>query len=210
MSEGNVILLNANVITFDPKNPRAEAIAVQNGKILSVGTNHKISQHECKGAKVIDCKKRTIVPGLIDCHVHMIEFGFFLQQVDLRNARSIKEMQQQLREYSAKNPKLDWILGGRWDEEKFVEKRYPTRWDLDAAVRDIPVFLNRVCGHLSVANSRALQLAGVTEHSRIKGGEIVLDQATDQLNGILKDNARDLVWKVVPRPSRRPVRKHVC
>jgi predicted amidohydrolase YtcJ len=209
MSEGNMIFLNANVITLDPKNPRAEAVAVQNGKILSVGTNHNISRYKCKGTKVIDCKKRTVVPGLVDCHVHMLEFGFFLQQLDLRNTRSIEEMQQQLREHSAKNPELGWILGGRWDEEKFAEKRYPTRWDLDAAVRDTPVFLSRVCGHLSVANSRALRLAGVTEHCRVKGGEIGLDKATGQPNGILKDNARDLVWKVVPRPGRE-ARENAC
>jgi hypothetical protein len=207
MSEPKIILFNANVITLDPGQPRAEAIAVQDGKITAVGSNKEVLKLKSEGTRVVDCKNKTVIPGLVDCHVHMLEFGLFLQEVNLRNTRSIKEMQMKLREHAGKYPELNWILGGRWDQEKFTEKRYPTRWDLDAAVSNKPVFLNRVCGHLSVANSKALQLAGITKNTKAKGGKVDLDTTTGEPNGILRDNARDLVWKVVPKPSKETLEK---
>jgi hypothetical protein len=131
----------------------------------------------------------------------MAEFGFFLQGLDLRDVESIGEMQRKLREYAGKNRERPWILGGRWDHERFGEKRYPTRLDLDAAVADRPVFLTRVCGHLAVANSRALQLAGITRETIVKGGRVDLDEATGQPNGVMRENAVGLVWRVVPKPG---------
>src|SRR4030067_704687 len=129
--ERNMIILNADIVTLDPKQPKAEAIAIHDGKIIAVGSNKKILKHKSRNARTIDCKRKTVVPGLVDFHVHMLEFGLFLQELDLRNAKSIKEMQKNLRQYAEKNPELRWILGGRWDEEKFVEKLYPPRHDLD-------------------------------------------------------------------------------
>jgi len=205
MPESNIILFNSNVITLNPKQPKAEAILLQNGKILAVGSNKEILKHKSDSTKLIDCKHHTVVPGLVDCHVHMLEFGFFLQEVNLRNTKSIKEMQRKIREHADRNPQLNWMLGGRWDQEKFAEKRCPTRWDLDEAISDKPVFLNRVCGHLSVANSRALQMARITKKTKIKGGKVDLDSATGEPNGVLRDNARDLVWKVVPKPSKETI-----
>ncbi len=199
MSEATLAILNANVVTFSPKQPRAEAIAVQNKRIIAVGSNKEIRKHIGERTRLIDAKNKTIVPGFVDCHVHMTSFGRFLQTLNLRNIESVKEMQRKLREYSQKNPEKSWIQGGRWDQDRFTEKRYPTRWDLDAAVADKPVFLIRVCGHLGVANSRALQLAGVTKETIVKGGKIDLDEATGEPNGILRENALQLVWKVIPK-----------
>lgn len=197
----SLVILNANIITLNPKQPKAAAVAVQNGRIVTVGLNTEIRKHVAKGTKVIDAKNKTLVPGLVDCHVHMTEFGFFLQSPNLRNAQSIKEMQQKLREYASKSRGRDWVLGGRWDQERFAEKRCPTRWDLDAAVADRPVFLVRVCGHIGVANSEALRLAGITEETVVEGGKIDLDEATGQPCGILEGNAMGLIWKAVPKPG---------
>jgi hypothetical protein len=122
-----------------------------------------------------------------------------LQSLNLRDARSIKELQEKLFAHAEKNSELSWILGGRWDQEKFAEKRYPTRWDLDAAVADKPVFLTRVCGHLAVANSKALRLAGISSRTRVKGGKVDLEESTGQPNGIVRENAMSLVWKAVPK-----------
>jgi len=207
MSEPKIIFFNANIITLDHRQPRAEAVAIQDGKIAAIGSNKEILKLKSASTKVVDCKNKTVVPGLVDCHVHMLEFGLFLQELDLRDTRSIEEMQTKLREHVGKHPELNWILGGRWDQEKFQEKRYPTRWDLDTAVANKPMFLNRVCGHLSVANSKALQLAGITKNTKVKGGTVDLDTATGEPNGILRDNARDLVWKVVPKPSKETLEK---
>ena len=192
-------IVNANVITLNPEEPKAEAIAIQNGKIITVGSNERISKHISSKTQVINAKNKTVVPGFVDCHVHMTGFGQFLQTLDLRNASSVKEIQQKLRNYTEKKAKRKWILGGRWDHEKFLEKRYPERWDLDAAVADKPVFLIRVCGHIGVVNSKALRLAGITKETTIEGGKIDLDEATGEPNGIIRENALELVWKVIPK-----------
>jgi len=204
-----VAILNANVITLDSKRPKAEAIAIQNGKIIAVGSNKEIRKYIGNKTKVVDAKNRTVVPGLVDCHVHMTGFGRSLQGLDLRNVKSIKEAKQKLREYAKNNPQKNWILGGRWDQEKFVEKRFPTRWDLDEALADRPVFLLRVCGHTGVVNSKALQLAGITKEKTVEGGKIDLDEATGEPNGILRENALELVWKAIPKPSLKEL-EDVC
>jgi len=201
MSDSTLVLLNVNVVTLNQKQPKAEAIAIQNGRIITVGSNEEARKYIGKKTTVIDAKNKTIVPGFVDCHVHMTGFGQFLQTLNLRNVESVKEMQQKMWKYAQKNSEKSWILGGRWDQDKFAEKRYPTRWDLDAAVADKPVFLIRVCGHLGVANSRALQLAGISRETTIESGKIDLDEATGEPNGILRENALGLVWKAIPKPN---------
>jgi len=209
MLNATLTILNANVITLNSKQPKAEAVAIQNGKIIAVGSNEKIRKYLGKETEVIDAKNRTVVPGFVDCHVHMTGFGWSLQTLDLRNVNSIKEMQQKLQEYAEKNPEKSWILGGRWDQEKFAEKRFPTRWDLDEASADKPVFLTRVCGHLAVVNSKALQLADITEETTVGGGEIDLDKVTGEPNGIVRENALEIIRKVTPKPSLKELEK-VC
>jgi len=207
MLQATLAILNAHVITLDSKDTIAEAIATQNGKIIAVGPNRQIRKYIGKKTKIIDAKGRTVVPGLVDCHVHMTGLGQSLQTLELRNAKSIKEVRRKLREYTRKNPEKSWILSGRWDQERFSEKRYPTRWDLDSAVADIPTFLVRVCGHIGVANSKALQLAGITKETVVDGGKVDLDEVTGEPNGILRENALELVWKTIPNPSQKEIEK---
>jgi len=209
MLNATLAILSANVITLNSKQPKAEAVAIQNGKIIAVGSNEEIRKYVGKETKIIDAKNRTVVPGFVDCHVHMTGFGWTLQTLDLRNVNSIKEMQQKLQEYAEKNPEKSWILGGRWDQEKFVEKRFPTRWDLDKAFADKPVFLVRVCGHLAVVNSKALQLAGITKETTVESGEIDLDKATGDPNGIVRENALEIIRKAIPKPSPKEL-EDVC
>jgi predicted amidohydrolase YtcJ len=207
MPDATLVIKNANIITLNPKQPRAQAIAIQDNKITAVGSNRKISKYITKKNKVIDAQHKTIIPGLVDCHVHMADFGRSLQTLDLRNVKSIKEMQHKLRKYAKKNPRKSWILDGRWDQEKFSEKRLPTCWDLDEAVSDKPVFLLRVCGHAAVANSRTLKLAGITEKTKVNCGTIDLDKATGKPNGILRENTLNLIWKTCPKPSLEEIEK---
>jgi predicted amidohydrolase YtcJ len=199
MLEAMLVILNAHVITLNRKQPEAEAVAIQDGKIIAVGTNKEIRKYVSKKTKLINAKNTTIVPGLTDCHVHMTGFGHSLQTLELRNAKSIKEIQKQLREYAKQNPYKKWFLGGRWDQGRFSENRYPTRWDLDSVLSDRPAFLMRVCGHIGVVNSKALELAKITKKTTVEGGKIDLDEKTGEPNGILRENAMDLVWKVLPK-----------
>jgi hypothetical protein len=201
MLGSTLLILNANVHTLNPKKPTARAIAVYDNRIVAVGTTKQIRRFIGRKTKIIDANDGTIIPGLNDCHAHMVSFGQFLQTVELRNTKSIKELQTRLRRYAERNPEKNWIQEGRWDEEKLAEKRYPTRHDLDAAVSDRCVFLVRVCGHVAVANSRALQAAGITRKTAIQGGRVGLDPETGEPNGVLYENALNLVSKAVPKPS---------
>lgn len=207
MLSADLAILNANIITLNPKQPRAQALAVYDGKIVAVGSNRDIRRYVSQTTKIADAKNKTLVPGLVDCHVHMTGFGYSLQSLNLRNVRSIKEMQQKLQEYAKRNREGSWITGGRWDQENFAEKRYPTRWDLDKAEPDRPVFLQRVCGHLAVANTKALQLSGITKEAHVEGGQIDIDHKTSEPNGVLRENAVDLVWKVIPKPREEDIEK---
>jgi hypothetical protein len=201
MLSATLVILNANVITLNSKQSKAEAVAIQNEKIIAVGSNREIRKYTENETKIIDVKGGTVVPGFVDCHVHMTSFGWSLQSLNLRDTKSIKELKQELKQYAEKNSDKDWILGGRWDQEKFAEKRYPTRWDLDKAVVAKPVFLTRVCGHMGVVNSKALKLANITKRTTFEGEKIDLDEATAEPNGILRENAMDLVWRVIPKPT---------
>lgn len=201
MLSADLVILNANVVTLDSGKPRVEALAVRGGRIIAVGSNSEVGRYVGGETRVVDLKGKMVVPGFVDCHVHMASFGRQLQVLDLRDATSIVEIKRRLRDYAEENPEKSWILGGRWDHEKFAERRYPTRWDLDEAVSEKPVFLIRVCGHVGVANTKALKLAGITRETAVNGGKIDLDEAGGEPNGVLRENALNLVWRVVPKPS---------
>ncbi|MDH7564680.1 MAG: amidohydrolase [Candidatus Bathyarchaeota archaeon] len=201
MCKRSLALFNANVVTLNPAQPKAQAILVRDGRIAAVGTDKEVSMHLDRDTKIIDARKETVIPGLVDCHVHMLGFGRTLETLDLKGAKSIKEIQRKLRYYAEGNPQVGWIHGRGWDQEKFSEKRFPTRWDLDKAVADKPVFLLRVCGHVGVANSKALLLAAVTERTRVEDGEIDLDEVSGEPNGILREGAIRLVQKSIPKRS---------
>ncbi|MEM3770693.1 MAG: amidohydrolase [Candidatus Bathyarchaeia archaeon] len=201
MQCADIAILNANIVTLDAEKPRAEALAIRDGRIVAVGFNAEIRKYVGSETKVLDLEGKTVVPGFVDCHVHMTGFGQHLQTLDLRNVGSIEEMKRKIREYAEKHPEKSWILGGRWDHERFSERSLPTRWDLDEAVGDKPVFLIRVCGHIGVANSKALELAGIGKETVVNGGAVDVDAVSGEPNGILRENALNLVCRVVPKPS---------
>ncbi len=205
----SIAFLNANVITLDPARPRVQAIAVKDGKIAKVGSNEEALRCMTGETRIIDLKGKTVVPGLIDSHVHMLGFGQSLRQLDLRKVRSIKELQVDLRRYVKDRPELMWIIGGNWDQERFSEKRYPNRWDLDAAVSEKPVFITRVCGHIGVVNSVALELANISEIKEPLRGKIERNEDTDKPTGIIKEDGLDLIRRVVPKPSLEEI-KEAC
>jgi predicted amidohydrolase YtcJ len=196
------VLKNANILTIDPSRSYAEAIAIKEEKIVSVGTDKEVQPWISKQTEVIDLAGKTVVPGFTDTHVHMKGFGHFLTRVNLRGIDSIDKMQQLLRKRVQKTPKGKWILGRGWDQERFSEKRYPTRWDLDETAPDNPVVFTRVCGHISVVNSKALELAEITRDAVApSGGHIDRDPKTEEPTGILRENAVDLIQDIVPEPS---------
>jgi predicted amidohydrolase YtcJ len=197
-----IAIINANIITMNNKQAKAEAVAIRKNRILAVGTNQQIKKYISTNTKIIDAKNKTVIPGLIDTHVHMSSLGFSLRELNLRNVTSIKQLQEKVKQHSHKLALRKWVIGRGWDQEKFIEKRIPTRWDLDKADAEHPVILIRVCGHVAVTNTKALELAGVTsEKRRIFGEQIDVNEKTGELTGILREKAIELVRKVIPQPS---------
>jgi hypothetical protein len=190
-------VVNARVWTGDARRPWADAIAVRGDRIAAVGSGAEIRKLVPAGARLIDARGGMVVPGFVDAHVHFVDGGFRLSSVQLRDASTPAEFAGRIRAFAATVPAGTWILGGDWDHERWGGE-LPSRAWLDALVPDHPVWVSRLDGHMALANAAALRLAGVTRDTPdVAGGEIVRDAAGEP-TGVLKDNAMDLVWRVVP------------
>lgn len=197
----DVAFINAKIWTVDARKPEAEAVAVLGGKILAVGTNAEIKKHIRKTTKVVDVQGRRMLPGFIDNHTHFMSGGFQLQSVDLRYANNEEEFARLIKERAEKHPGR-WITGGDWDHDRWPGGRLPTKELIDRYTPNTPVFVNRYDGHMALANSHVLKLAGVTKDTPDPpGGTIVKDPKTGEPTGVLKDEAMSLVYRIMPDPS---------
>ncbi len=193
--------INTKIYTVSERQPYAEALIIEGNKILSVGSEEEIKKLINKDTKVIDLQGKLMLPGFIDNHVHFISGGFYLLGIDLRPANSTSEFKQILKNYASKFPGK-WITGGYWDHEKWEVTDLPTKEMIDEVVSDQPVFVDRLDGHMGVANSFALKLAGITKDTESpEGGLIVKDPKTGEPTGVLKDNAMYLITKHIPEPT---------
>jgi len=198
----DLIIVNAAIHTMDPARPTASAVAILGNRIAAFGSTPEMRALAAPGTRVIDAGGKLVLPGFNDAHVHFLMGGFSLANVDLRDAQSPQEMARRLSDYARKLPKGRWILGGDWDHEKWPAAPLPTREMIDAATPDNPVGGNRLDGHMALANSLALKLAGVTKETKDPpGGVIVRDPKTGQPTGILKDAAEELVDRAVPEKT---------
>ncbi|HKE58657.1 MAG TPA: amidohydrolase [Pyrinomonadaceae bacterium] len=198
----DLVIVNGVVHTMDPGKPTAEAVAIFGNKIVAVGSNKEINKLAGSGTRVIDAKKRLVLPGFNDSHTHFLSGGFQLSSVDLRDADTPQEFAERIRRFAATRPAGRWITGGDWDHERWPEAKLPTRELIDSFTPDTPVFVSRLDGHMALANSLALKLAGVTKQTPDPpGGVIVRDPKTGEPTGILKDAAQSFVWKVVAPSS---------
>jgi hypothetical protein len=198
----DLIIVNASIRTMDEARPTAEALAVLGNRIVALGASPEICLLAGPKTRMVDAGGKLVLPGFNDAHVHFLMGGFALASVDLRDATSPEEMARRLKEYTAKVPKGRWILGGDWDHEKWPGAPLPTKEMIDAATPDHPVFVRRLDGHMALANTRALKLAGVTRETKDPpGGLVVRDPKTGEPTGVLKDSAEDLVDHVVPDKS---------
>ena len=198
----NLVIVNASVHTMDEAQPTAGAVAVLGNRIAAIGSTGEIRALAGPGTRVVDAAGKLVLPGFNDAHVHFLSGGFSLANVDLRDASSPTELARRLGEYAKKLPKGRWILGGDWDHEKWPGAPLPTKEMINAATPDHPVFVNRLDGHMALANSLALKLAGVTKETKDPpGGLIVRDPKTGEPTGVLKDGAESLVDRVVPDKS---------
>jgi predicted amidohydrolase YtcJ len=197
----DLVVINANVQTMDTARPRAEAIAVKGRKIFFVGSNAEVQKFIAANTKSIDAQGRLVIPGFNDSHVHFMDGGAGLASVDLRDAKTPEEFVRRIGEFAKKLPKGRWIQNGNWDHENWTPNNLPTAAMIDAVTPDNPVFINRLDGHMSLANSLAMKLAKVDKNTKeVEGGVIVRDAAGNP-TGIFKDNAQSYIYKVIPPMS---------
>ena len=192
-------IVNARVWTGDPRRPWTDAILVRGERIEMVGSSAEVKKR-AGSATVVDARGMMVTPGFVDAHVHFLDGGFALSSVQLRDARTKAEFIARIRAFAATVPAGTWILNGDWDHTSWGGE-LPSRAWIDSVTPDHPVWINRLDGHMNLANSLALARAGITRDTRdVSGGEIVRDRSGEP-TGVLKDNAMDLMSAAVPAPS---------
>src|SRR5690606_19611748 len=177
----------------------SEALAIWQGKVLATGSDTDMLELQGPRTEVIDLEGRFASPGLIDNHLHLISTGTMMGWVDATPAAAptLAALMKRISDRAATTPKGGWVRARGYDQVKLDTGRHPTRDDLDRAAPDHPVLLTRACGHVSIANSRALELAGISEATPVPDGGVI--GVTDgKLNGFLAENAQNLVKAVMP------------
>ncbi len=196
------LLHGARFLTQVPEQPEVGALAIRGGRIVAAGSLGEVEAAADRSTRRIDLGGRVVVPGFDDAHTHVWKVGQLLTgMADLRGADSLGELVRRLREAAAALPPGGWLQGRGWNEARMVEGRRPTREDLDRAVPDRPVYLTRTCGHIGVASTSALRVAGVDRMTQPPpGGEIVHDAAGEP-TGELHETALSLVTRHIPEPT---------
>jgi predicted amidohydrolase YtcJ len=201
-----LLLVNGKIWTVNPQQKEAEAVALAGNRIVAVGATSEISKLKQPRTQVIDLQGKRVLPGFDDAHVHFYSGGASLAGPQLRYSKSEQEFRTTLAAFAQRTPKGQWITGGNWDHENWTPARLPTRQLIDDATKDWPVFVNRLDGHMSLANSLALKRAGIDRNTKdVPGGVIVRDMEGNP-TGILKDAATELVERVIPAPSEEQIR----
>jgi predicted amidohydrolase YtcJ len=205
--KADILFVHGNIYTGVPANTafasieREEAIAVRGDRIEAVGKTADLEKFKGPQTQVIDLGGHFVMPGFNDAHLHLADGGLQKLGVNLVGVKSIDELRERLAAKVQEAKAGEWILGGGWDESLWPVKALPNRWDLDEVSGDHPVFLDRVDGHLAVANTRALQLASITLASRDPMGGHIDRNENGEPTGILRDTAGGAVRAVIPPPS---------
>jgi predicted amidohydrolase YtcJ len=200
--QADTIFLNGNIYTVNDKQPRAEAIAVKDGKIVFVGTNAEAGAFKGERTRVVDLKGATVVPGMTDSHYHIMGVGAREVTLNLEGTTSLEDFLSKVKARVDGTPKGKWVTGRGWIETFWKPPVFPTRADLDKIAPNNPVFLDRADGHGAVVNSMALKIAGITKDTPNPfGGQILRDKQTGEAVGMLLDNAQELVTKNIPAPT---------
>jgi predicted amidohydrolase YtcJ len=195
----DMVLLNGRIFTVDAARPWAQAAAIRDGRFVAVGKDEEIKGLIGQDTEVIDLAGKLALPGFNDAHLHFCNGGLYLLGIDLRPAGDEKEFVKILKEYINMVPKGEWITGGNWDHENWPSKKHPRKEMIDPFTTEHPVLVSRLDGHMALANTLALKLAGITRDTPDpQGGEIVKDKKTGEPTGILRDTAMEMVDKVIP------------
>jgi predicted amidohydrolase YtcJ len=210
VKKADLILVNGRIHTLDPAIPDSTAVAISGDRIERVGPDAEITQLAGPGSKKLDLQGRSVLPGLIDAHLHLMGIGKSVAQLDLRGVASAAEAAAKVAAAAARTAPGDWIEGSGWDQNLWQVPEFPTASVLDAVSADHPVVLDRVDHHVLWVNQAALDAAAITRGTPDpRGGKLIRDRATGKPTGILLDDAMSLVLDKIPRPSRETKQKWI-
>ncbi len=178
-----------------------DSMVISDGKVQFLGSEEECREIAGKEVVVVDLRGYTVLPGFIDAHMHLSEYATSRQQLDLRNVHSIRELRSRLGLFASSKKEGEWIVGRGWDQELFEEHRWPTKEDIDDIVPRNPTLLFRVCGHAALANSKALEIAGIDAKTPNPPGGVIERKPDGTLTGILKESAIELVRRHIPKPT---------
>lgn len=203
-SPADTVYLNGKIVTVDRRFSIAQAVAVKDGKFIDVGSTEAIRQHVAPATRVVDLQGRTVIPGMMDSHSHMIGAGTAETTAQVISATSVADTQRIIAEFIRRKAIAPgaWVLSGRWHPpSQLAEHRYLTRQELDVAAPANPLFVQTV-GHFAMANTKALELAGITRATKDPVGGKIYRDANGDATGLLEETAIDLVEHKIPRPTR--------
>ena len=198
MQKVDLIVHNGYIYSVDSSFSVYEAIAIKDGKILDIGTDEQIN-NQYRAQEKTDLNQAFVYPGFIDAHSHFISYGLGkVMRADLTGTKSIEEIIERLIQFEKEYP-ADWLIGRGWDQNDWDNKEFPTKEELDKRWPDKAIYLTRIDGHAALANSKTLELSGISKETIIEGGEIVL--VNGEPSGVLLDNAMNAVTKVMPKTT---------
>lgn len=217
----DLILHHAVIYSIDSTFTIYEAMCIKDGKIVELNTNDSIL-YKYSANEIIDTKGKAVFPGFIDAHCHFLGYGLSLQHCNLTGSKSKEEMIERVIKFSSEfknTPSLDgtsnfhknenennaWLIGYGWDQNDWEQKEFPDNRELDSLFPDTPVLLYRIDGHAALVNSTALKIAGITEHSKLDGGDFI--KKNNRLTGILLDNSMLLVKSILPKRDKQLLSK---
>lgn len=199
----DVVYLNGNIWTGAENPSRVQALAVAGGTILATGSDEKVRALAGAGTRTVNLEGKFVVPGFIDTHTHLMSGGIQLVSVDLRDADDPREFVERIRQFVRKQEPGKWVLEGNWDHERWGGALPDRSW-IDSVTVDNPVFISRLDGHMGLANTKALELAGISSDTPSPpGGLILKNPDSGEPTGILKDEAMSLVYQAIPELSEK-------
>ncbi len=205
----DLVLVNGRIYTVDPVRPLATGLAVARGRILFVGSETEARALTGPRTRVVDLAGKTVVPGFIDAHAHLLGLGRSLRNVHLAGATSYEEVIRRVLERAREMKPGEWIIGRGWDQNRWPSKEFPTHEALSRAVPSNPVILERIDGHAVLANAAAMRIAGVSAATKDPAGGRVLRLPDGSPSGVFVDNATPLVERRIPRSSREETRRAI-
>jgi len=205
----DLIVWGGNIYTADDSNPQVNAVAVKDGRFIFVGNRAGAEEFAGDNTVILSLDGSAMYPGFVDGHAHLAGIGARELSLNLEGIASLEALKASIKSWRATHEDAEFILGRGWIETHWPEGRFPSRWDLDQVISDIPVILGRADGHALVANSIALEMVNITGASEAPFGGAILKNALGEATGVLIDTAQSLVSPIIPAPSTEDIQERL-